>query len=184
MPSIIASVVQCCTVYNDTPATIARMRSLAEKCKKEHNSQLVVFPEAFIGGEHFYFLLMCVAFHYCTVLNTIRLPVDAHPGYPKFSTFGVSIGNRTQEGREEYVQYHKNAISLQSGNDQEVKQIEDIARELEIFIVSGFIEKEGGTLYCAVGFWDPIKGFLYSRRKVSYSFIYCKDSMQECLIPT
>lgn len=84
-------------------------------------------------------------------------------GYPKFSTFGVRVGARSDSGRQEYVQYHKNSIST-SGD--EMKQIEAIARELEIFIVSGFIEKEGGTLYCSVGFVDPKKGLVYSRRKV------------------
>ncbi|KAK9898718.1 carbon-nitrogen hydrolase [Cystobasidium minutum MCA 4210] len=134
MPSLVAAVVQCGSVYNDTPATIAKMRSLAKKCKQDNERvQLVVFPEAFIGG------------------------------YPKFSTFGVRVGARSDSGRQEYVQYHKNSIST-SGD--EMKQIEAIARELEIFIVSGFIEKEGGTLYCSVGFVDPKKGLVYSRRKL------------------
>lgn len=46
-------------------------------------------------------------------------------------------------------------------------QIEAIAKELDIFIVSGVIEKEGGTLYCSVAFFSPSEGLVYSRRKVS-----------------
>jgi predicted amidohydrolase len=52
MPAtIIASVAQCGTVHNDTPATLRKMRSIAGDAKKSDNSQLIVFPEAFIGGE-------------------------------------------------------------------------------------------------------------------------------------
>lgn len=45
-------------------------------------SQLVVFPEAFIGG------------------------------YPRGSNFGVSIGNRTAKGKEEFRKYHASAIDV------------------------------------------------------------------------
>lgn len=45
-------------------------------------SQLVVFPEAFIGG------------------------------YPRGSNFGVSIGNRTPKGKEEFRKYHAAAIDV------------------------------------------------------------------------
>jgi len=47
-----------------------------------HGSQLVVFPEAFVGG------------------------------YPRGSDFGVSIGNRTAKGREEFRKYHSAAIDV------------------------------------------------------------------------
>jgi beta-cyano-L-alanine hydratase/nitrilase len=47
-----------------------------------HGSQLVVFPEAFIGG------------------------------YQWGSGFGVSIGNRTAKGREDFRKYHSAAIDV------------------------------------------------------------------------
>lgn len=87
-------------------------------------------------------------------------------GYPKFSTFGVSIGSRTLSGRVEFVEYYKNSIAA-SRDGEEMKQIESIATELDLFIVFGFIERDGGTLYCSVGFVDPHRGLVYSRRKVS-----------------
>lgn len=31
----------------------------------------------------------------------------------------------------------------------------------------GIIEKDGGTLYCSVGFFEPGRGLVYKRRKVS-----------------
>lgn len=47
-----------------------------------YGSQLVVFPEAFIGG------------------------------YPRGSTFGVTIGSRSAKGREEFRKYHAAAIDV------------------------------------------------------------------------
>lgn len=55
-------------------------RLLAEAAS--FGSQLVVFPEAFVGG------------------------------YPRGSNFGVSIGNRTAKGREEFRKYHAAAIDV------------------------------------------------------------------------
>lgn len=55
-------------------------RLLAEA--SSYGSQLVVFPEAFIGG------------------------------YPRGSSFGVTIGNRTAKGREDFRKYHSAAIDV------------------------------------------------------------------------
>ena len=55
-------------------------RLLAEAAS--YGSQLVVFPEAFVGG------------------------------YPRGSAFGLSIGNRTAKGREEFRKYHSAAIDV------------------------------------------------------------------------
>ncbi|XP_027347477.1 bifunctional nitrilase/nitrile hydratase NIT4A isoform X2 [Abrus precatorius] len=68
-PTIRATVVQASTIFYDTPATLDKAeRLLAEAAS--YGSQLVVFPEAFVGG------------------------------YPRGSVFGVSIGNRTAKGPE------------------------------------------------------------------------------------
>ncbi|KVH91453.1 Carbon-nitrogen hydrolase [Cynara cardunculus var. scolymus] len=64
-----ATIVQASTIFYDTPATLDKAeRLLAEAVS--FGSQLVVFPEAFVGG------------------------------YPRGSNFGVSIGNRTLKGPE------------------------------------------------------------------------------------
>lgn len=55
-------------------------RLLAEAAS--YGSQLVVFPEAFVGG------------------------------YPRGSTFGITIGNRTEKGKEEFRKYHASAIDV------------------------------------------------------------------------
>ena len=47
-----------------------------------YGSQLVVFPEAFVGG------------------------------YPRGLNFGVTIGNRTPKGKEDFRKYHAAAIDV------------------------------------------------------------------------
>ncbi|CAI0544118.1 unnamed protein product [Linum tenue] len=80
-PVVRATVVQASTVFYDTPATLDKAeRLLAEAAG--YGAQLVVFPEAFIGG------------------------------YPRGSNFGAAIGNRTPKGREEFRKYHAAAIDV------------------------------------------------------------------------
>ncbi|KAK9175488.1 hypothetical protein WN944_027495 [Citrus x changshan-huyou] len=80
-PTVRATVVQASTIFYDTPATLGKAeRLLAEAAG--YGSQLVVFPEAFIGG------------------------------YPRGSNFGVTIGNRTAKGKEEFRKYHASAIDV------------------------------------------------------------------------
>lgn len=87
-------------------------------------------------------------------------------GYPKFSTFGASIGTRSDAGRREFVDYFKQAIECPG---PATRHIEEIAHDCNIFIVTGFIERDGGTLYCSVGFFSPESGLVYKRRKVTLS---------------
>ncbi|MCD7462719.1 Bifunctional nitrilase/nitrile hydratase nit4b [Datura stramonium] len=79
--TVSAAVVQAASVFCDTPATLNKAEGLlaeAASC----GAQLVVFPEAFIGG------------------------------YPRGSNFGVSIGVRAAKGKEEFHKYHASAIDI------------------------------------------------------------------------
>ncbi|KAI0094934.1 carbon-nitrogen hydrolase [Irpex rosettiformis] len=101
---------------------------------KAEGSQLAVFPEAFIGG------------------------------YPKFSTFGVLMGERRPEGRDEFLRYWNAAIEVPTSSA--IARIEEVSRETGVFLVVGVIEKDIGTLYCTVVFVDPVKGYLGKHRKL------------------
>ncbi|KAH8120290.1 carbon-nitrogen hydrolase [Phellopilus nigrolimitatus] len=103
------------------------------KDAKAKGAQLAVFPEAFIGG------------------------------YPKMSTFGTVVGQRSAEGRDEFVRYHSAAIEIPS---PAITAIESVSKELGIFLVIGIIEKDGGTLYCTVIFVDPVEGYVSKHRKL------------------
>lgn len=84
-------------------------------------------------------------------------------GYPKHSTFGSVVGGRSAAGREEFLQYHNAAIEIPS---PAIHRIEQISKETGVFIVSGVIERDGGTLYCTAVFIEPMKGLVGKHRKL------------------
>ncbi|KAK4482729.1 hypothetical protein RD792_009896 [Penstemon davidsonii] len=131
-PTIRATVVQAATVFYDTPATLDKAeRLLAEAAS--YGAQLVVFPEAFIGG------------------------------YPRGSTFGVTIGNRTAKGKEDFRKYHASAIDVPG---PEVDRLAALAGKYKVYLVMGVIERDGYTLYCTVLFFDSQGHYLGKHRKV------------------
>jgi nitrilase len=76
-----AAVVQTASVLLDTPATVLRALDLMQEAAKQ-GAQVVVFPEAFIGG------------------------------YPKGADFHIYIGARTPQGRAEYLHYFNAAVTM------------------------------------------------------------------------
>ncbi|KAF8768846.1 hypothetical protein HU200_007409 [Digitaria exilis] len=131
-----ATVVQASTIFYDTPATLDKAERLIEEAAG-YGSQLVVFPEAFIGG------------------------------YPRGSTFGfgisVSIGNPKDKGKEAFRRYHAAAIDVPG---PEVTRLAAMAGKYKVFLVMGVIEREGYTLYCSVLFFDPLGRYLGKHRKL------------------
>jgi predicted amidohydrolase len=73
------------------------------------------------------------------------------------------MGNRTPEGRKDFVQYHKAAIEVPS---EATNQIEAISSKYEVFLVVGVIERDHGTLYCTIVFVHPVKGLIGKHRKI------------------
>ena len=82
-------------------------------------------------------------------------------GYPKGVTFGAHVGSRSAEGRDLFRRYFDSAITVPG---LEVTAIGEIAASLKAHIVTGVIERDGGTLYCAVLHFDD-KGALIGRRR-------------------
>lgn len=75
------AVVQTAPVVGDTAATVEKVACLILEAG-ENGAEVVVFPEALIGG------------------------------YPKGSSFDTVVGARTSRGREEYRAYAEGAVSL------------------------------------------------------------------------
>lgn len=75
------AVVQSASVPFDADASTAKAETLIAEAASE-GAQLVVFPEAFIGG------------------------------YPKGTAFGAAIGLRTARGRQEFARYSNGAVTL------------------------------------------------------------------------
>ena len=79
------------------------------------------------------------------------------------SSFGLVVGDRRPEGRDEFVRYAKAAIEIPS---PAITRIEQISKETNVFLVVGVIERENGTLYCTAIFVDPEQGYLAKHRKL------------------
>src|SRR5262245_40418477 len=99
----------------------------------KERAKLVVFPEAFVGG------------------------------YPKGQAFGVTVGNRTDEGRDRFREYWENAIEI-PGPATDV--LATVARDKQIHLVTGVVERDGGTLYCTALIFGPDGQRLGKHRKV------------------
>lgn len=68
-------------------------------------------------------------------------------GYPKGLNFGVCMGTRNEEGRDEFKAYHDSAITY-DGTESQI--IAKCARQNYVHIAVGVIERSGNTLYCSV----------------------------------
>ncbi|MEP3225426.1 MAG: carbon-nitrogen hydrolase family protein [Parasphingorhabdus sp.] len=86
------SVVQAGSDPFDTPGTIEKFNDFLSQAKAA-KSDLVIFPEAFIGG------------------------------YPKGVDFGVRVGSRDAAGRELFRLYSDNAVQLHSSEFETLREI-------------------------------------------------------------
>ena len=115
----------------------ASFKKLAELCAENaaKGCQLLVFPESFI------------------------------PGYPRGFDFGATVGNRTDKGRDLFLEYSKQSVDVSSSD---INYLEDIARKHQIYLVVGVTEKEAasGSLYCSMLYISPGSGLMGVHRKI------------------
>ncbi|MBS0275284.1 MAG: carbon-nitrogen hydrolase family protein [Proteobacteria bacterium] len=84
-------------------------------------------------------------------------------GYPKGLDFGARMGSRSDGGRDQFRRYYDSAIAL---DGPEVERIAALAAKHKIHLVTGAIERDGGTLYCAALHFDPNGELIGRRRKL------------------
>ena len=84
-------------------------------------------------------------------------------GYPKGMDFGARVGQRSDEGREWFARYYRQSISIPG---PETERMGEIARGCGLHVVSGVIERDGGTLYCSVVYIGADGKLLGIHRKV------------------
>ncbi len=96
-------------------------------------AELVVFPEAFVGG------------------------------YPKGHDFGVKVGVRSPEGREDFRRLFESAVEVPG---PATEFIGSVAKDHAVHLVVGVIERDGGTLYCSALIFGPDGQMLGKHRKL------------------
>ncbi|MFO7886838.1 MAG: carbon-nitrogen hydrolase family protein [Eubacteriales bacterium] len=101
-----------------------------------------------------------------TGAKLIVFPESFIPCYPRGLTFGMVVGSRTKEGREDYQRYYDNSVAVPG---PEVDQLAELSKELDIYLSIGVTEKNGkgidGTLHCSNLFFGP-EGYLGRHRKL------------------
>jgi nitrilase len=95
----------------------------------------------------------------------IVFPESFIPGYPRGFNFGATLGRRTDEGRALYAKYYEESFDLESSD---LKRLEKLAQELNIYLVIGITEKNktSGSLYCSMLYISPKAGFMGVHRKI------------------
>ena len=91
------------------------------------------------------------------------LPEAFVGGYPKGLDFGARVGLRTGEGRDWFRLYYEGAIDVPGPH---TVRLGEIAAEHGVYLVTGVIERHGGTLYCAALFFGPEGQLLGKHRKL------------------
>jgi nitrilase len=84
-------------------------------------------------------------------------------GYPKGLDFGARVGSRSAAGRDYFRRYYEGAIEVPG---KHTARLGEIAAAHSVHLVVGVIERDGGTLYCTVLFFDANGALLGKHRKL------------------
>src|SRR5690242_1687707 len=83
--------------------------------------------------------------------------------YPRGLDFGAVVGSRSNQGRRDFQRYWESSVDVPG---PAVDALGRTARAHQIYLVTGVVERDRGTLYCTVLFFAPDGRYLGKHRKV------------------
>lgn len=98
-----------------------------------------------------------------TGAQLVLFPEAFVSAYPRGASFGAVVGARTDAGRDLFRRYFESSVEVPGPS---VETLGAIAQENGVYLVIGVIERDGGTLYCTVLFFDPAGTLLGKHRKL------------------
>ena len=93
----------------------------------------------------------------------VLFPEGFVSAYPVGLDFGARFGYRREYGRDDFRRYFDSAVEVPG---PACRALGRMAKEAGVYLVMGVIEREGGTLYCSVLFFDPRGNYLGKHRKL------------------
>lgn len=126
-------------IVQDAPALFDLQKSLEKvralaESASPQRPDILVFPEAFL------------------------------PGYPRGLSFGTSVGSRSEEGRDLWLKYAENSVTVPG---KSIDYLGQIAKDFSTYLVIGVVEKgASGTLYCSVLYFDKSGKLIGKHRKL------------------
>lgn len=95
----------------------------------------------------------------------ILFPESFVPGYPRGFFFGTKVGDRSEAGRDLYLDYHKHSLDIES---PDLTRLEKLAHKTGVYLILGVTEKnqKTGSLFCSMLYISPHSGLLGVHRKI------------------
>ncbi len=93
----------------------------------------------------------------------VLFPESFIPGYPRGLQFDARVGSRSAASREQWLVYHENSLEV---GGPAYREISKAIQRLQIACALGVTERDGGTLYCTLLYFDETGGLLGRHRKL------------------
>jgi nitrilase len=95
----------------------------------------------------------------------ILFPEVIIPGYPRGLIFGTRVGGRTEAGRDLFLRYWENSITVPG---PETANLGETAKLCNAWLVIGVTEKDmiSDTLYCSLLYFSPEGHLIHKHRKI------------------
>ena len=95
----------------------------------------------------------------------VLFPETFLPAYPRGLSFGTVVGSRSATGREDWLVYFSNAVTVPG---PATERLGAIAAEHQVWLVIGVTERSltGGTLYCTLLYFNPEGELVQKHRKL------------------